>query len=102
MLYNLNCILRASSMAEVRFDGMLRQFGARGPVSEEASDVRNMLERMEERFPRLRYRIRDETGRLRGNVRLFVNGTDIAALKGLDTPLAHEDEVDILHSIQGG
>lgn len=89
-------------MAAVRFDGMLRQFGAKGPIEEEAPSVRAILDRVEERFPRLRYRIRDETGRLRGNVRLFVNGTDVAALNGLDTPLTAADEVDILHSIQGG
>lgn len=89
-------------MAAVRFDGMLRQFGARGAITEEAPDVRRMIDQIELRFPRLRYRIRDETGRVRGNVRLFVNGTDVDALLGLDTPLTATDEVDILHSIQGG
>lgn len=89
-------------MAAVRLDGMLRQFGAKTAITEEAPTVRAILDRVEDRFPRLRYRIRDETGRVRGNVRLFVNGTDVEDLQGLDTPLSASDEVDILHSIQGG
>ncbi|MGI0140192.1 MAG: MoaD/ThiS family protein [Thermoplasmata archaeon] len=89
-------------MATVRLDGMLKEFGAPRSFENDEPTVGRLLDVIEERYPRLRYRIRDETGRRRGNVRLFVNGTDIEDLSGLETPLMRKDEVDILHSIQGG
>ena len=89
-------------MVTVRLDGMLKEFGAPRLLRDEASDVNTLLDGLEDRYPRLRYRIRDEAGHRRGNVRLFVNGVDIEHLQGLGTPLVASDEVDILHSIQGG
>ena len=89
-------------MVTVRLDGMLKEFGAPRLVRDGAADLNALLDGLEERYPRLRFRIRDESGRRRGNVRLFVNGVDIERLQGLGTPLRASDEVDILHSIQGG
>ena len=89
-------------MAEVRLDTMLRQFSAPTRAAVEASDVRGLLEGLEEKFPRLRFRIRDETGAVRRFIRVFVNGQAIDELQGLGTPLGHADQVEILHSIQGG
>jgi molybdopterin converting factor small subunit len=89
-------------MAEVELDGMLREFGAGRHLRTEADSVEALLSELETRYPRLRFRIRDETGALRRFVRVFVNGEDIAARGGLGTRLGRDDRVDILHSIQGG
>jgi molybdopterin converting factor small subunit len=61
-----------------------------------------VLDALEARYPRLKYRLRDETGTVRKFIHIFVNGEDIGNLQGLTTPLAETDTVHILHSIQGG
>jgi molybdopterin synthase sulfur carrier subunit len=89
-------------VAQVRLDGMLREFVRVRTVRTEAADVRGLLEDLEGRYPRLLGKLRDETGSLRRFVRVFVNGEDVSVLRGLETPVASTDEVDILHSIAGG
>jgi sulfur-carrier protein len=89
-------------MATVHLDPMLRDFVPHRTVATDSSTVEGLLQELEGQFPRLRYRIRDETGSLRRFVRIFVNGNLIESLQGMATPLGARDEVDILHSIQGG
>jgi molybdopterin synthase sulfur carrier subunit len=89
-------------MPSVQMDGMLREFAPRLRLSSEAGDVRSLLEDLETRFPRLRLKLRDETGTVRQFVKVYVNGEEIRGLSGLDTPVRAADRVDILHSIQGG
>jgi ferredoxin-nitrite reductase len=81
---------------------MLREFAPKLKLSSEASNVGGLLDDLESRFPRLRFRLRDETGHVRPFVRVFVNGEEIGDLGGLATPLVPSDSIDILHSIQGG
>ena len=61
-----------------------------------------MLEELEDHYPKVRWRLRDETGALRRYVKVFVNGEPLDGRTALATPLAPNDTVDILHSIQGG
>jgi sulfur-carrier protein len=89
-------------MAQVKLDGMLRQFVPRLSVEAPAQSVEGLLDELEKQFPRLRQRLRDESGAMRPFVRVFVNGEDMRGLDGLKTPLGPKDQVDILHSIQGG
>ncbi|MGI0053658.1 MAG: MoaD/ThiS family protein [Thermoplasmata archaeon] len=89
-------------MASVRLDGLLGEFVPRRNVTVPAETVGGALDRLEREYPRLAGKVRDETGRLRRFVKVFVNGSDVAGLRGLATPLAAEDRVEILHSIQGG
>jgi molybdopterin synthase sulfur carrier subunit len=89
-------------MAEVRLDSMLREFAVPTRTEVKAADVRSLLDELETKYPRLRRRIRDETGAVRRFVRVFVNGEAIDPTNGLATPLTERDRVDILHSIQGG
>lgn len=89
-------------MATVRLDAMLREFLPRRTLSVEVGDVRSLLDTLESDYPRLRRKIRDETGSIRRFIRVFVNGEAIDPVRGLETPIGPRDEVDILHSIQGG
>jgi len=91
-----------SAKLEVHLDSWLREFGPRGNERVEGGSVGDVLDVLEERYPRLRYKIRDETGRLRRYVRVFVDGEDVSATTALATPLAHAQTIDILHSIAGG
>ncbi|MCI4326317.1 MAG: MoaD/ThiS family protein [Thermoplasmata archaeon] len=89
-------------MVAVRLDAMLKEFIPRRAVTTDAPTVRAMLEDLETRYPRVRWRLRDETGALRRYVKVFVNGEPVDGRTGLATRLAPTDTVDILHSIQGG
>lgn len=89
-------------MVSVRLDTMLREFGPPSTLTASAATVSGLLDDLEGRYPRLRLKLRDETGALRRFVRVFVNGATIDPRQGLTRSLAPDDEVDILHSIQGG
>jgi sulfur-carrier protein len=89
-------------MLEVHLDSWLREFGIPTQMKIGADSVDHLLDELEERYPRLRFKIRDETGHLRRYVRVFVDGEDVSATTGLTTPLAGAREIDILHSIAGG
>ncbi len=89
-------------MAEVHLDSMLAQFVPRRTVQSSARTLNSLLDDLESRFPRLRHRLRDETETVRPFVKIFVNGREIRTDGAKDPRLAPEDEVDILHSIQGG
>ena len=89
-------------MISVRLDSWLREFGPRTNEKVEATSVATLLDALEARYPRLRFKLRDETGQLRRYVRVFVDGTDVSGTTGVRTPLAASQTVDILHSIAGG
>lgn len=89
-------------MPQVKLDAMLREFVPRLSIEARADSVSGLLDELEREFPKLRRRLRDESGTMRPFVRVFVNGEDMRALDGLGTHLAPKDQVDILHSIQGG
>jgi molybdopterin synthase sulfur carrier subunit len=89
-------------MASVRLDGMLREWVRVREVTSTQASVRAVLEDLERRYPPLSGKLRDETGALRRFIRVFVNGDDVAALSGLETPVRAGDRLDILHSIAGG
>ncbi|MGA9839537.1 MAG: MoaD/ThiS family protein [Thermoplasmata archaeon] len=89
-------------MAEVHLDAMLSQFVAQRKVRSDAATVGALIDDLESRFPRLRNRLRDETRGIRPFVKVFVNGEEIPHANGASQPLKSRDEVEILHSIQGG
>jgi molybdopterin converting factor small subunit len=83
-------------------DSWLREFGPEGNEKVEAESVEQLLDVLEGRYPRLRFKVRDETGQLRRYVRVFVDGEDVSGTTGVTTPLAGSRTIDILHSIAGG
>lgn len=89
-------------MADVRLDAMLREFASRTSLRSDASTVGALFDELEREFPRLRFKLRDETGALRRFVRVFVDGEDVSRSPGLQTSLSGVRTVDILHSIAGG
>jgi molybdopterin converting factor small subunit len=89
-------------MVSVRLDAMLKQFVPRRSLTTSAPTVRAAIEELEARYPKVRWRLRDETGAMRRYVKVFVNGEQVDGKSGLGTRLAPDDTIDILHSIQGG
>ncbi len=89
-------------MASVHLDGVLSDFVPKRHLSVPAPTVGALLEELERRYPKLKFRIRDETGAVRRFIRVFVNRTEVRGKDALSTPLGPDDEVDVLHSVQGG
>ena len=81
---------------------MLREFVPTTRLTSDAATVAALLDDLEHRYPRLRSKLRDETGALRRYVRVFVDGATVSPASALTTSLAAAHTVDILHSIAGG
>jgi molybdopterin synthase sulfur carrier subunit len=71
-------------------------------VTVEGGSVADALGALENRFPEIRLRLRDEGGELRRFVNLYVNGEDIRFLSGLETALKTGDEMSIIPAVAGG
>ncbi|HEV2166887.1 MAG TPA: MoaD/ThiS family protein [Thermoplasmata archaeon] len=89
-------------MATVHLDSVLSDFVPTRTLSSTAPTLEALLGDLEARFPKLKFRIRDETGSVRRFIRVFVNGTEVVGARALSTPLGPKDTVDVLHSVQGG
>jgi molybdopterin synthase sulfur carrier subunit len=65
--------------------------------------VKEMLDVMITRFPKLRSELLDETGNMHGHVHFFVNGRDAQFLEqGVETRLAPDDVVNVFPAVGGG
>jgi sulfur-carrier protein len=89
-------------MIDVHLDSWLREFGPRSHERVDADSVEQLLDALEGKYPKLRFKLRDETGQLRRYVRVFVDGQDVSGTTGVRTPLEGAQSIDILHSIAGG
>jgi hypothetical protein len=61
------------SMAQMKLDGMFRQFVSRLTAEAQADSVAALPDGLEGKFPKLRQRLRDESGKTRPLVPVFVN-----------------------------
>ena len=81
----------------------LRRFaGNADSVEVDAATVKEIIERLEERYPGFRGRICDEGGRLRRFINVYINGEDVRFLENLATPVPEGAEVSIIPAIAGG
>jgi ferredoxin-nitrite reductase len=71
-------------------------------VEVEAKTVREALEALRSRYPRLAEQILTPEGQVHPSVNLFVGEEDIRGLQGLETPLAPGQELTILPALSGG
>jgi sulfur-carrier protein len=86
----------------LRFSGLLLRFvDYQRTVALPASTLGEALTLLEQRYPQLRPVLQDNTGKLRGTHRLFVNG-QLVAHPGDNLSLAEEDDVEFLTAIAGG
>jgi MoaD family protein len=67
-----------------------------------ATNLRAVLEVLEQRYPKLHRSICEETGALRRHINLFVNNDNIRDCNGLDTSLEPGDVVTIMTAVSGG
>lgn len=92
-------------MAEVVIvlPGPLRRLvGGPSEVPAQGDDLVGVLASLAQHHPRLTDRILDGDGQPRPFLRLFLNGTDVAAGDGLATRVGEGDRVAIVLAIAGG
>jgi molybdopterin synthase sulfur carrier subunit len=68
----------------------------------DASTVREALAALERSHPAVHRSLCDETGAVRRHVNLFVNRTHLRNLRGLETPLANGDVINVIPAVSGG
>jgi len=84
---------------KVRIASPLLSYTGAREVEAEGDSVEALLDDLERRYPGLRFRMVDEQNRIRPHMRIFVNRE---AVRGLDAPLAPDDDVQILQALSGG
>lgn len=90
-------------MPSVRIPTPLRRLTQdKDEVDISASNVGELIEKMEEQFPGIKDRLCDENGQVRRFINLYVNNEDIRFLDGTNTLLNEKDIVSIIPAIAGG
>ena len=85
-----------------RFSGLLLRFvDYQRTVPLPASTLGEALALLNQRYPQLRPVLQDNTGKLRGTHRMFVNGQMVARPSD-KMSLAEEDDIEFLTAIAGG
>jgi molybdopterin synthase sulfur carrier subunit len=91
------------SQVRVLLHGAYRGFaGGARDVTLDAATLREALEALVRAHPSLAERLRDEHGRLRAHLSLFVNEEDARFLGGEDATLADGDIVHVIPALSGG
>jgi molybdopterin converting factor small subunit len=90
----------------VRLPAILREFAdgeaiLKVPLPDEAT-VGDLLDRLAVDLPALERRVRDERGRLRQHVNVFVGDTNARDAGGLDMPIPVDVEVQVIPAVSGG
>ena len=68
----------------------------------EAKDLPGLLVEIDVRYPALAQNVKDDAGKLRRFINVYVNDEDIRFLGGEAHPFADGDEVMLIPSIAGG
>ena len=85
---------------DVRIPTPLRSYtGQASTVTAAGTTVAEVLADLDRQFPGIRFRVVDEQGRLRANMRLFVNGLGV---RDLQHALRPDDEVAVVLALSGG
>lgn len=71
-------------------------------VEAEGSTIREVVDDLERRFPGIKERLCDESGRLRRFVNVYLNNEDIRHLNQEATPVSDGDEISVVPAIAGG
>lgn len=79
-----------------------RLAGDQDSLEVEAGTVKEIIARLDGRFPGLRSRLCEDDERLRRFVNIYVDGEDVRFLDNLSTPVADGAELSIVLAIAGG
>ncbi len=68
----------------------------------DAGTVKEVIDRLESKFPGIRKSVCDESGGLRRFINIYVDGEDVRFLENLSTPAKDGSEIAIVPAISGG
>ena len=71
-------------------------------VEIDAGTIREVIERLDDRYPGFRSRVCDDSGQLRRFINIYVNGEDVRFLDNLATRIPEGAELSIVPAIAGG
>jgi molybdopterin synthase sulfur carrier subunit len=71
-------------------------------VEIDASNLGEIIDRLESDYPGFKERLLDESGELRYFVNIYLNGEDVRFLQGTNTSTKSGDEVSIVPAVAGG
>ena len=87
----------------VRIPGPLRRLTNGDQQADvEATNLKEIIDALEVRYPGMKERLLDESGDLRYFVNVYLNGEDVRFLQDLDTATKAGDEVSIVPAVAGG
>jgi molybdopterin converting factor small subunit len=90
-------------MPTVRFPAVMKYYvNNQAEFSISASTARELLEKIIQQYPTIKFHLVDTDGNLRRHFNVFVNGTHIRDLNGMETALKEEDKVILMASAAGG
>ena len=90
-------------MPTVRFPAVMKYYVNNQPeFAVPASTVKELVDQVIGQYPSIKFHLVDSEGRLRKHFNVFVNGTHIRDLNGMDTRLKEEDKVILMASAAGG
>ncbi len=90
-------------MPTVRFPAVMKYYvDNQAEFFVPAVTVKEVVERVIQEYPSIKFHLVDSEGNLRRHFNVFVNGTHIRDLKGMDTALNEEDKVILMASAAGG
>jgi molybdopterin converting factor small subunit len=90
-------------MPTVRFPAVMKYYvNNQSEFFVSASTTRQLIEKIVDQYPSVKFHLVDADGNLRKHFNIFVNGTHIRDLNGIETPLQEEDKVILMASAAGG
>ena len=90
-------------MPTIRLHGAYRELAeGQRELKIPAASVRSALAALIAAHPALAERLRDEHGRLRDHLSLFVNGYDVRGISGEETAMRDDDTLDLIPALSGG
>jgi sulfur-carrier protein len=84
---------------QVLIPGALRSYTRESHVEAQGDSLQALFADLDRRYPGLRFRVIDEQGLLRPNMRLFVNGLGV---RDMQHPLQPGDFVAVVLALSGG
>jgi molybdopterin synthase sulfur carrier subunit len=86
-------------MVKVLIPGALQSYTGASHVEAQGATLDAMFDDLDRRYPGLRFRVVDEQGQLRPNMRLFVNGL---GTRDMAHALKADDFVAVVLALSGG
>jgi sulfur-carrier protein len=71
-------------------------------VTAHGTNLREVLDDLESRYPGIKTALLDENGQIRRFINVYIREEDVRYLQGLDTPVEDNSEIIILPAIAGG